>query len=184
MRSPASGAASRSSTASERKSSRATRAAIRLYPRRVADWTFHPATADDVHRMADLKVMVIREHVERLHPWSEAAARHYLHARYVPENARIIEVAGRFAGCVALRRAEGCHWIEQFYLHPDFQGRGLGGAVLAALLEECDAVGAVVRLNVLQQSSARRLYERHGFVFESEDDVDVRMVRPRRRGDL
>jgi hypothetical protein len=32
------------------------------------------------------------------------------------------------------------------------------------------------RLNVLQGSPARRLYERHGFVLETEDPVDVFMV--------
>ncbi len=146
------------------------------------EWTFHPATDDDVHRIADLKVTVMREHVERLHPWREDAVRAYLHARYVPTNTRIVAVAGRFAGCVALRRAGGCHWIEQFYLHPDFQGQGLWSAVLAALLAECDAVGVVVRLHVLRQSPAQRMYERHGFDFECEDDVEVRMVRTARRG--
>jgi len=30
---------------------------------------------------------------------------------------------------------------------------------------------------VLQGSPARRLYERHGFVFEHEDEVDVWLVR-------
>jgi hypothetical protein len=32
------------------------------------------------------------------------------------------------------------------------------------------------RLNVLQGSPARSLYERHGFVFEHEDPVDIFMV--------
>lgn len=88
----------------------------------MADWTFHPATADDVHRIADLKVMVIREHIERLHPWNEEAARAHLRARYAPESVRIIEVAGRFVGCVALRQAEDCRWIEQFYLRRSSRG--------------------------------------------------------------
>jgi hypothetical protein len=34
-----------------------------------------------------------------------------------------------------------------------------------------------VGLDVLQGSAARRLYERHGFVVESEDAIDVFMVR-------
>jgi hypothetical protein len=33
------------------------------------------------------------------------------------------------------------------------------------------------RLNVLQGSRAQALYERHGFVVESQDAVDVFMVR-------
>lgn len=45
------------------------------------------------------------------------------------------------------------------------------------MLNRADADGLVVRLNVLQGSAARRLYERHGFTVETEDPVDVFMVR-------
>ena len=46
-----------------------------------------------------------------------------------------------------------------------------------SLLERCDRDGTRVRVDVLQGSPARRLYERHGFTFESEDSIDVFMVR-------
>jgi hypothetical protein len=49
--------------------------------------------------------------------------------------------------------------------------------VLGGLLDQCDRDGIVVRLNVLQGSAARRLYERHGVAVETEDPVDVFMVR-------
>jgi GNAT superfamily N-acetyltransferase len=84
---------------------------------------------------------------------------------------------GDFAGCVTLRPAEDGLWLEHFYLVPDLQGRGLGSAVLRTLLERTDADGLPVRLNVLQGSAARRLYERHGFAVEVQDPVDVFMVR-------
>jgi GNAT superfamily N-acetyltransferase len=89
----------------------------------------------------------------------------------------VIEVDGTFTGCVALRPADDTHWLEHFYLAPHLQGSGIGTAVLARLLERCDRDGIVVRLNVLQGSPARRLYERHGFCVETEDPVDVFMVR-------
>lgn len=146
----------------------------------MADWTFRPATTEDLPAIADLKVLVIREHLERLLPWSEESSRQYLYQRFVAGNSRIIEVGGVFAGCVAVRQAEDCRWIEQFYLVPEFQGQGLGSAVLTAVLEEADADHQVVRLDVLQQSPARRLYERHGFVFEHEDALDVFLIRPAR----
>ncbi|MEU7556373.1 hypothetical protein AB0B01_29310 [Streptomyces sp. NPDC044571] len=53
----------------------------------------------------------------------------------------------------------------------------LRAVVLRADLERCDREGTLVRLNVLQGSPARRLYERHGFTGEAEDPVDVFMVR-------
>jgi GNAT superfamily N-acetyltransferase len=76
-----------------------------------------------------------------------------------------------------LRPAGDVHWLEHFYLAPPVQGSGIGGAVLRGLLEGCDRRGLVVRLQVLQGSPARRLYERHGFRVETEDPVDVFMVR-------
>ncbi|MEU7910946.1 GNAT family N-acetyltransferase [Microbispora bryophytorum] len=78
---------------------------------------------------------------------------------------------------VVLRPAEGAYWLEHFYLTPELQGRGVGSAVLGRLLDRCDREGALIRLNVLQGSPARRLYERHGFTVETEAEVDVFMVR-------
>ncbi|MEV5705048.1 GNAT family N-acetyltransferase [Actinoallomurus sp. NPDC052274] len=49
--------------------------------------------------------------------------------------------------------------------------------MLRMLLERCDGDGARMRLNVLQGSRARRLYERRGFTVETEDPLDVFTVR-------
>jgi ribosomal protein S18 acetylase RimI-like enzyme len=57
------------------------------------------------------------------------------------------------------------------------KGRGLGSAVLRTVLERTDAQGVAVGLSVLRGSPARRLYERHGFVVEAQDPIDVFMVR-------
>jgi GNAT superfamily N-acetyltransferase len=56
-------------------------------------------------------------------------------------------------------------WLEHFYLKPEFQGRGLGSSVLGAQLAALGAA-ATVRLNVLQGSRARRLYDHFGFLVE------------------
>jgi GNAT superfamily N-acetyltransferase len=89
---------------------------------------------------------------------------------------RLIDVDGATVGSVAVRTTPAEHWLEHFYLAADQQGRGIGGAVLRRVLAEPRAQ-LPWRLNVLQGSAARRLYERHGFVFEHEDEVDVWLVR-------
>jgi GNAT superfamily N-acetyltransferase len=65
--------------------------------------------------------------------------------------------------------------LEHFYIHPDYQGRRIGSQVLNMLLKRDEVRGRRVTLNVLQGSPARRLYERFGFVLDSEDEVDVFM---------
>ncbi|CAL9664764.1 hypothetical protein SUDANB2_07163 [Streptomyces sp. enrichment culture] len=49
--------------------------------------------------------------------------------------------------------------------------------MLRELLERSDRDGTRVRLNVLQGRPAQRIYERHGFKIETEEPVDVFMVR-------
>lgn len=150
----------------------------------MADWGLRPATARDVEAVAALRAVVLRADLERLGRYDERRVRQRLRDGFDPAHTWVIEAGGAFAGCVALRPAEDSRpqrrqerWLEHFYLDPRLQRRGIGSDVLRELLERCDRDGALVRLNVLQGSPARRLYERHGFTVGSEDAVDVFMVR-------
>ncbi|MFI7617302.1 GNAT family N-acetyltransferase [Nonomuraea terrae] len=143
----------------------------------MADWGLRAASVADVEAVAELRAVVLRPDLERLGRYDEQRVRQRLRDAFTPEHTWMIEVDGALAGCVALRPAEHACWLEHFYLEPSWQGRGIGSAVLSRMLEGCDREDAVVRLNVLQGSSARRLYERYGFTVETEDEVDVFMVR-------
>ncbi|MEU3491987.1 GNAT family N-acetyltransferase [Kitasatospora cineracea] len=147
-----------------------------------AAWTLRPATAADLEPLAELRAAAMRPDLERLGRYDEHRVRQRLRDAYRPEHTSVVEVPGRPgpAGCLALAPDDppGTLLLEHFYLDPALHGRGLGTAVLRAALERADAAGLAVRLNVLQGSPARRLYERHGFALESEDPVDVYLHRP------
>ncbi|MFB8028254.1 MULTISPECIES: GNAT family N-acetyltransferase [unclassified Streptomyces] len=144
-------------------------------------WSLRPATAEDVELIAELRALVMRPDLERLGRYDEHRVRQRLRDGYDPGQTEIVMVDGAFSGCVALRPHESDGWwLESFYLAPELQGRGTGTGILAGLLARTDAEGSTVRLQVLQGSAARRLYERHGFTTEHEDPVDVYMVRPPR----
>jgi len=146
----------------------------------MADWETRPASAADVEAVAELRAEALRGDLERLGRYDAHRVRQRLRDGFEPAHTWVIEVAGAFGGCVALRPDADarCHWLEHFYLAPRLQGAGIGSGVLRELLERCDRDGVrVVRLNVLQGSPARRLYEWHGFTVETEDPVDVFMVR-------
>lgn len=136
-----------------------------------------PASPVDVEAVAELRAVVLRADLERLGRYDPWRVRQRLRDGFDAAHTWVIEVGGAFAGCVALRPADGAHWLEHFYPAPDFQGAGIGSGVLRELLARCDRDGVRVRLNVLCGSAARRLYERHGFTVETEDPVDVFMVR-------
>ena len=140
-------------------------------------WALRPAAPTDVEVIAELRATVMRPDLVRLGRFDEHRVRQRFRDAFSPQYTSVIEAGAAFVGCVTLRPTEDGQWLEHFYLAPAVQGRGLGSAVLRTLLHRTDAAGAPVRLNVLQGSPARRLYDRHGFTVESEDPVDIHMVR-------
>ncbi|MER6420983.1 GNAT family N-acetyltransferase [Streptomyces sp. NPDC001137] len=141
-------------------------------------WVLRGAVAADVEVIAELRAAVMRADLERLGRYDEHRVRQRLRDSFSPQHTSVIMLGGEFAGCVTVRPAEGRLWLEHFYLAPHCQGRGLGSAVLRTVLQRADTQDVTVGLNVLRGSAARRLYERHGFVVETEDPVDVFMMRP------
>ncbi|RST13715.1 N-acetyltransferase [Streptomyces sp. WAC05374] len=141
-------------------------------------WVLRSAVAADVEVIAELRATVMRADLERLGRYDEHRVRQRLRDAFSPQDTSVIMIDGELAGCVTVRPAEGRLWLEHFYLAPHCQGRGLGSAVLRTVLERADAQGMTMGLNVLQGSAARRLYERHGFVVEVQDPIDVFMMRP------
>jgi GNAT superfamily N-acetyltransferase len=130
--------------------------------------------------MAELRAVVMRPDLERLgHYDPERVRRRFLDA-FTPAHTRVIQQAGIDVGLVAVRPDADGVWIEHFYLDPAQQGQGIGSWALAQILLT-DTAGRPFRLDVLQGSPARRLYERHGFALESEDPIDVYLRRPAER---
>ena len=127
------------------------------------EWALRSAQPEDVEAIAELRATVMRPDLERLGRFDEHRVRQRLRDSFSPQYTSVIVADGAFAGCITVRPAEGGRWLEHFYLAPGLQGRGLGSAVLRTLLKRTDADGVLVRLNVLQGSAARRLYERYGF---------------------
>ncbi|WP_030797825.1 GNAT family N-acetyltransferase [Streptomyces sp. NRRL S-337] len=141
------------------------------------EWELRSAQPADIETIVELRAVVMRPDLERLGRFDEHRVRQRLRDSFSPRYTSVIVADDAFAGCVTVRPTEEGRWLEHFYLAPGLQGRGLGSAVLRTLLERIDADGVPVRLNVLQGSAARRLYERHGFTMEAQDPIDVHMVR-------
>ena len=139
---------------------------------------FRPAGEADFETLLDLRIRVLRPHLERVGRFDPERARRYFRAGYDPAHLRLILVDGAFAGCVALKPEGDGLVLEHFYLDDAVQGRGIGGAVLRLLIAEADAAGLPIRLGVLKGSPAARLYLRHGFVWTHDEPFDDYYERP------
>ncbi len=74
-----------------------------------------------------------------------------------------IEYEGRPAGRFYVWRPETEIRIMEIGLLPEFQGQGIGTALLRQVIEEGHAVGKRVTIHVEKFNPARRLYARLGF---------------------
>jgi GNAT superfamily N-acetyltransferase len=89
--------------------------------------------------------------------------------RYAPPEGRLLLAFadGEPAGCAALRRIEdGVAEGRRLWVRPAFRGRGLGGALVLALLDEARLAGfAAFRLETLpgKMSAAAAMYRQLGF---------------------
>ena len=135
---------------------------------------FSPAVPDDLDRLVELRVRAMRPALERIGRFDPDRARRRLTEQYRPQFTRLIWAGEAFAGCVAFApHGPGRRMLEHFYLEPAMSGRGIGSAVMAALMVEADAEGATVVLTVVRESDANRLYPRFGFLETGRDEVDI-----------
>lgn len=117
----------------------------------------------------------MRVDLERLGRFDPVRVRQRFLTGFSADDTSIIELDGEPVGCIAVRVEPESTWIEHFYLASRVQGQGIGGQVLRAILADQDDKRPI-RLNVLSGSPARRLYERYGFVLESQDEIDVYLI--------
>ena len=146
------------------------------------NFTFSSAREDDFERLLALRLLVMREHLERLGRFDPVRARERFRGNFVATQMRLIMVGENLAGCVALLPDQAGLEVSNFYLAPEWQSQGLGGAVMAAILKEADQAGLRLHLQVLKLSPAIRFYERHGFAKTYEDNWDLYLAREPRAG--
>ncbi len=141
-------------------------------------YELQPASLSDAGWIAELRALVLKEDLTRLHRYDEVRVRERFLNSFQPDDTKLITVDQLPVGCIALRPDEqGDYVLEHFYIHPDYQGKGIGSAVFHEMLSDTKLHGHTVTLNVLQGSPARHLYERYGFAVSEQDEVDVFMKR-------
>jgi GNAT superfamily N-acetyltransferase len=84
------------------------------------------------------------------------------------DECRIIVEGGEDIGCVTMIARPDHVWVDQLYISPRFQRKGIGSTVLRMILSEAAAMGVPVRLSVIATNPAVDFYLPHGFRIHEE----------------
>jgi GNAT superfamily N-acetyltransferase len=138
----------------------------------MADWRFASPGEEHFEPLLELRIDVMREHLERVFRYKPSRARRIFREHFDEPGMRLILTGEELAGCVGFRIGAEEIKLDSFYLQRRHHNTGLGATILKVLLAEADALGLPVRLEVLTGSKAGRFYLRHGFVKLREDAIE------------
>ncbi|MGE5466646.1 MAG: GNAT family N-acetyltransferase [Ignavibacteria bacterium] len=125
-------------------------------------------------------------------PWTDADKRAFLadqfrmqHRHYATyygdAEFNIVELHAQPIGRIYLHRGPEEHRVVDVSLLPEHRGRGIGGALMQAVIDGAAAAGCSASINVEAFNPARRLYQRLGFLPEGPLDGPYQFLawRPR-----
>lgn len=142
-----------------------------------------PASPGDAAVLADLRVAAMRASLERVGRFDPERARNRFLSTFAAEATRHIEVAAVRVGFVVVVDQPDHLLLDHLYIHPDWQGSGIGSAVLRRVFAEADARRTAIRVGALRESDSNRFYMRHGFELVERSEWDNYYIRPAARAD-
>lgn len=136
------------------------------------------ALHNDEDAMYALHRDAMRAHIDAIWGWNEEWQRAHFAAHYAPARNAIVvrdEATPQDVGRISLTR----HWRKIFLrdieLAVHARNRGLGSAIVTAVLQIARADARRVELLVLHRNPAQRLYARLGFKVIADDGARLRM---------
>lgn len=139
--------------------------------------TLVPCSPNDAQDLASLRVLAMRPSLERLGRFDLDRARERFLLGFSAVHTRLVMVDGDSVGFVAVRPCEDELLLDHLYIHPENQGKGLGGFVLGIVFAEADAQGKSIRVGALKESDSNRFYVRNSFKLVDEAEWDNYYVR-------
>lgn len=145
-------------------------------------FTLEPIGEDDFEFRYRVYEATIKPYLDAMTDWDDDQHRAMIRSNLAGSTTHFaIVVDGLRAGIVRIVEHEDAIALEQIEVLPEFQGKGIGTALVDSLIERSRLTGKRIDLSVFVTNvGARRLYERLGFqvVSESERDIQMRYTPP------
>ena len=140
--------------------------------------TLRPALDADREFCFLVTESAMRSYVEQAFgQWDEKQQRDRHAHEFAIRRPDIISLNGVDVGIWLVLREVTCLVLSKIYLLPEFQGRGIGSALLDRLIAESEEARLPIHLRLLKVNPALSLYERKGFKVARLEDPYIYMER-------
>ncbi|MCC7409485.1 MAG: GNAT family N-acetyltransferase [Phycisphaeraceae bacterium] len=141
--------------------------------------TLRKAISDDSAFAYEVKKAAFRSYTEQVWGWDEAEQQKLHQQRFGTQDFRVISVDARDVGVIAMAVGPDCLALNQLFLLPEHQGKGIGRMCVRIILEEAGRLGLPVRLRALKiNKRAQAFFEGLGFVPYGETATHILMEGP------
>ena len=141
-----------------------------------SDLRLRPAEQSDYSFALALYLEGAKEHLTKIGRWDEDRFVDLFRDGYKQGQTRIISVDGRIVGFIQVVDFADRLYLRQLHLIDGFRGRGIGSALIGAVLKRGTETGRQVTLDVMHGNPARRLYVRLGFESTGKDPDKEQMI--------
>ncbi|UOQ65935.1 GNAT family N-acetyltransferase [Hymenobacter volaticus] len=136
-----------------------------------------PATAADFEVTLAIKKQALGPYIEQVWGWEDEFQRVFHSENFKPDSTTILLYEGKEIGLLEAEEQPDCFFIQSLLIVPEFQGRGVGTALLNEIITKALAVDKPVRLDVLQVNKrALQLYQRLGFTLQNTTELTFQLV--------
>ncbi|MEM7277708.1 MAG: GNAT family N-acetyltransferase [Pseudomonadota bacterium] len=136
-----------------------------------------PASAEDIDFLLQLRMETMDQQLVS-HGVELSAEQHLERVEHELSNCFLIVAGGQKIGAVKFVTCDSSLEILQLQIKPGNQGKGYATIVLNELIAKARGAERSMKLSVLKQSPALRLYRRLGFRVIGEDGHEYQMLMP------
>ncbi len=138
-------------------------------------YTLRPSILADYDLVKELHHRAIGLYLAEGLGWSVADIDRSAERWFRGRSFQIVSSNGRDVGLLSIEDRGERIFLENILILPEYQGHGIGSAVVRDILTRASREGAVVVLLVLKNNPAKKLYDRLGFVVTFEDRTHFHM---------
>jgi len=132
---------------------------------------FRVATKADYEFGYQVKKAAMRPYITEVWGWDEDEQRDYYHREFCLDDTYVIMLEDQPIGWLVDRRVPEGRSLEQLYLLPEFQNRGIGSGIIGRIIAEARSEAIPVLLGVIKcNHRAAGLYRRLGFTIYGQTE--------------